>query len=361
METLIGGIIINVSPDPGKIYVGAPSIVILSDGHYIVSHNWSGPGTTYDTVGKTSVFLSKDQGRTWKHLKDLEGQFWSNLFIHYGTLYIMGTSAQFGSVVIRRSTNGGKTWTTPTDGSTGLLLASPPDYHTAPVPVVVHKGRIWRAMEIAEGGGKARESWPCFVMSVPVEADLLNSSNWTNSNVIYHEAIPEMRWLEGNVVVTPENNLVNILRTNKTGNEKAAVVHISDDGKTLSFDAEKDIIDFPGGGAKFTIRYDDRSKRYWSVVNYQKEPDVWRNILALTSSADLTHWIVESILLRHEDSERHAWQYIDWQFEGDDIIFVSRTAWGYEGTRDINKNPAHNANHITFHRISDFRKTRIEY
>ena len=109
----------------------------------------------------------------------------------------------------------------------------------------------------------------------------------------------------------------------------------------------------PGGGVKFTIRYDKTTSRYWSIVSKQTNPEAYRNNLVLTSSADLRDWRVESPLLYHADGEKHAWQYIDWQFDGDDIIFVSRTAYddGLGGASN-----AHDANYLTFHRIADFRK-----
>ena len=73
----------------------------------------------------------------------------------------------------------------------------------------------------------------------------------------------------------------------------------------------------------------------------------------LTSSADLRTWRVESMVLRWRErsilsgSDRVAWQYLDWQFDGDDMIAVSRTSWG--GQND------HNANLMTFHRVPQFR------
>jgi len=68
----------------------------------------------------------------------------------------------------------------------------------------------------------------------------------------------------------------------------------------------------------------------------------------LTSSADLRNWQVETVVLRHVDSRGHAWQYVDWLFDGDDMIAASRTAW--DGAHR-----AHDANYLTFHRIADFR------
>jgi hypothetical protein len=340
----VPGVVIDYSPSETKRYIGSPSIAVLPNGDYIASHDFFGPGSTEKRIGETPIFRSEDAGQTWGRLTDLEGQFWSSLFVHNQSLFIMGTSCEYGFVVIRKSTDGGETWTTPADENTGLLAADG-RYHTAPVPVVVHEGRIWRAMEYADG---PRPNWPAFVMSAPVDEDLLKAENWTRSNFLYHHNPPQ-RWLEGNIVITPENRRVNILRLNGLGPGKAAVVHVSDDGKTVSFDPEVDIIDFIGGGTKFTIRYDEVPQRYWSLANKQKDPPAYRNILALTSSPDLRNWRVKSIILRHEDKENHAFQYVDWRFEADDIIVVSRTAWD-------ESHKAHDANYMTFHRIHNFRE-----
>jgi hypothetical protein len=347
------GIIIDTSPDFQKIYIGSPSIAILPNGDYVASHDLFGPGTpTRESV----VLGSNDKGQTWKKLTQLDGQWWSTLFVHKGALYIIGSSERYGNVVIRRSTDGGRTWTTPTDENTGILLGDG-GYHCAPVPVVVHKGRIWRAYEDDRGPNGWGTHFRAFMMSVPVDADLLKASNWTFSNRLAFDPawlpFPAERpgWLEGNVVVTPEDTLWNILRFNDDRGDRAAIVTVSDDGKTVAFDPETGFIDFPGGRTKFTIRFDPVSKRYWSLVNKQTDPEAFRNILVLTSSADLRHWRVEKTVLEHPDQGNHAFQYVDWLFEGGDIIAVSRTAW--EGSHN-----AHDANYMTFHRIEDYRQAR---
>ena len=349
----VPGVVIDYSPNPARVYIGSPSIAVLPNGDYVASHDWFGPGTKNC---RSAVFCSSDRGRTWKHRADIDGQWWSTLFVHDHALYIVGTSREWGDAVIRRSTDGGITWTTPKDGTTGLL-AGGGQYHCAPVPVVVHGGRIWRAMEDRdppEGWGRTFRS---LVISAPADADLLNADNWTFSNRLHLNPkwlkAANPGWLEGNIVVTPENELVNILRVNDDRGDMAAIVRISEDGKTVSFHPENDFIDFPGGRAKFTIRYDPPSKRYWSLVNKQTNPPAYRNVLALTSSADLRSWRVESIVLRHVDGGNHAWQYVDWLFEGNDIIAVSRTAW--DGSHR-----AHDANYLTFHRLKDFRDLTME-
>jgi len=354
----VPGVVIDYSPAKSQVYLGCPGIAKLPDGQYVASHSVFGPGSTRDTM---AIFRSGDKGKSWEKLTDIKGQWWSSLFVHNGSLYIMGTSGRYGNAVIRRSDDGGKTWTVPKDENTGLLFAGG-CYHTAPVPVVVHNGRIWRAMEYLESG-KPWGSFQAFVMSAPVDADLLKAENWTYSNrlIFRKEWAPDEEragWLEGNIVLTPQGKLVNILRVNFLEGEKAAVIRISDDGRKIFFDPKKDIIEFPGGATKFTIRYDGISRRYYSLTNHVPKRDkalkasLNRNTLALISSADLKNWRIESIILHHPDVKKHAWQYVDWLFEGDDMIFVSRTAYD-DGLGGAHRQ--HDANYFTFHRIRKFR------
>ena len=350
-QTEVPGVVIDHIPAETEKYIGSPSLARLPDGTYVASHDIFGPGSQQN---RTRIFRSTDQGHSWEQQTELEGQWWSNLFYHRGSLYIMGPSRHEGDVVLRRSDDGGPTWTSPDDSTSGLLLGGG-GYHTAPVPVKIHQGRIWRAMEDTRAAGGWPEHFRAFVMSAPVDADLLQAENWTVSNRLAFNPdwldAEDPGWLEGNVVVTPDGGLVNILRVNDDRGGVAAIVGITPDGRNVSFNPETGFIGFPGGRAKFTIRYDPETERYWSLVNKQRNPEAYRNILALTSSADLYRWDIEEIILRHPDPENHAFQYVDWLFDGDDIIAVSRTAW--DGSHR-----AHDANYMTFHRIRDFRRFR---
>ena len=334
------GVVVDRSPDPERVYIGCPSIAVLPSGEYVASHSWFGPGTTNNT---SVVFASADQGKTWRKRAEIVGQWWSTLFLHKGALYIMGVDGRYGRTVIRRSTDGGATWTSPKDGTSGLLLPEA-KYHTAPVPVVVHQGRIWRAFE-----ERCTDKWAsgfcAFVMSAPAEADLLHASNWTVSNRLpWGDWEGYGGWLEGNLVVTPDDTLVNILRVHEPERGgKAAILEISEDGTTLSADPETLFIDFPGGCKKFTIRYDPVSKRYWSLTNWAQEKD-----RAKARDANM-HREVRAIILYHPDVQDTGFQYADWLFEGDDLIVVSRTAF-------YNAHNCHDANFLTFHRIEDFRE-----
>jgi hypothetical protein len=328
------GVVIDPVPAASRQYVGSPALAVMPDGELIASHDLFGPGSTTD---RTLVFASVDGGEHWERRAEVVGQWWSSLFTHRGALYLLGTSQEYGAVSIRRSDDNGRTWTTPKDRDSGLLLDDG-KYHCAPVPVLVHDGRVWRAMEDAQGPGGWGSHFRAFLLSAPADADLLRAASWTCSNRLGRD--PDWLggtfggWLEGNAVVTPDGDVVDLLRVAcRAPDEKAALVRVSADGRTARFDPQTGFVDFPGGCKKFTVRYDAREKCYWSLTNYVPERDRGpdpariRNTLALVRSADLRRWEVRRVLLHHPDPEKHAFQYADWQFDGDDLLAVVRTAY----------------------------------
>ena len=80
-----------------------------------------------------------------------------------------------------------------------------------------------------------------------------------------------------------------------------------------------------------------------------------RNRLYVSTSRDLRSWKLGPMILGDNlegDPEKSfantGFQYVDWQFDGEDIIYLSRT--GYDGAHTM-----HDSNRITFGRIRDFR------
>ncbi|MEO6035287.1 MAG: exo-alpha-sialidase [Verrucomicrobiota bacterium] len=342
-----------------QAYLGSPSIAERADGTYVVSHDIFGPGSTRD---KTLIFQSHDQGKKWKQIAEVNGQWWSTLFVHREKLYLIGTTRENGFAAIRRSDDGGKNWSEPKDENSGLLF-SDGRYHCAPVPVILHDGRIWRAMEDAMGGGGWGKHFHAFMMSAPEDSDLLKKGSWTFSDRIGRDMNwlnGEFEgWLEGNAVVLPNGEMADILRVASPRHpERAAIIRISADGKRAVFDPTKDFVEFPGGAKKFTIRLDPKSQRYYSLANPVPEnfretpPDKTRNTLALISSPDCREWKVERILYQNPDTRTHGYQYVDWLFEGDDIISVIRVAHDDDSGGAHNQ---HDSNFITFLRVKNFR------
>ncbi len=354
------GVVVAHCPAASQQYIGSPGLAVLSTGEYVASHDYFGPGSSQNV---TVVYASSDRGETWEARATIRGQWWSTLFEHRLALYLFGTAAEYGHCVIRKSIDSGRTWTEPRSAECGLLHADAM-YHCAPVPVVIHKGRIWRAME--EYIGPKWGAFKAFVMSAPENADLLDARNWRSTNRI----APDTSWLggqvggilEGNIVVAPDGPLVNVLRVHQPSfDEAAAVMHVDESGTTLAFDPVQDFVRMPGGSKKFTIRYDTQSRRYWTLTNYVpaeyrdtvRRPDQTRNTLALLCAADLANWKVAQVVLQDPDTITTGFQYADWLFDGEDIIALVRTAFPEpDGTPAHN---AHDANWLTFHRIEDFR------
>jgi hypothetical protein len=377
------GVVVDQTVAPDTDFFGSPSIAVLPDGTYVVGHDIF--GAKAKELHTATVLESKDKGATWKRISHVTGQFWPLLFVHRGALYMLGTSKEYGDIVIRRSTDGGHTWTVPQDEKTGVIFRG--TYHCAPVPFVIKDGRLWRGFERYTGtdGKWSGQYFESLAISVSEDADLLNAANWTRTNGLMFDAAwlkgDRVGWLEGNLVLTPENKIVNLLRVNATEApgvpfeldgpakgipryEVAARIEVGPDPKTVRFDPAHGFFHFPGSQSKFTIRFDPVSKRYWSLVQKITAPHAGekgkeyvatfqRNVLTLTSSADLVNWEEKSIILRWREGqptsnrEKVGFQYVDWQIEGDDLLAVVRTAW--------NGQNYHNSNYVTFHRIKNFR------
>lgn len=360
-------------PERSKTYLGSPSIIRLEDGVLVASHDYffkEKDGFDDGVLRLTSVYRSEDDGATWVNCSQLIGAFWSTLFLHAGDLYMIGCDRRYGSIVIRRSVNGGYSWTFPLDAERGLLYeggpsVSPPNYHCAPTPVIVHEGRIYRAYE-----DNVSALWPsgfeAFVISADIDADLLCADSWTMSNKLpFDPSKVPSDWgetgpgfLEGNVVAGPDGQLWDVMRmSTEPHSDYAALVKVDDDGREVSLDYENDIIRLPGGTHKFTIRRDPETSLYFTLSNNNTVPGQasQRNVLSLCASHNLRDWKVLTTViedesgLSEEDSIRlTGFQYVDWQFDGDDLISLVRTAW--RGSVRF-----HDSNRITYHVVKNFR------
>jgi len=138
--------------------------------------------------------------------------------------------------------------------------------------------------------------------------------------------------------------------------DQAAMVRVVDE-HTLDFDPATGFITFPGAASKFNIRRDPFTGVYFSIVTdmSHRPGRHCRDRLYLSTSRDLRNWEPCKLLLWdniESDDEKSVkntgFQYVDWQFDGEDIIYLTRT--GYDGADNF-----HNANRMTFGRIRDFR------
>ena len=357
----------TVISEIGKLRGGAVNnacITLLPDGTYLAAC------TNVKEQSGLTMFRSTDKGATWKKYGNFSSTVnlivnFTNLFVLDDTVYLMGLAkdGDGNSVGLRisKSTDNGQNWTVPDSATSGLLLDG--RYNTGQVPCVVANGRIWRACE--------NENNKPFMLSAPVNSDLLNASNWTLTNTVattsyYIGSVRITSMGEGNAVVGPDGKVVDVIRSDcNTSSAYATILHTS--GTTgLSYNSSTDWINMPGGGKKFTIRYDEVSGLYWSLTNphFDEEvtnigmysggmsPGLKRNRLVLISSPDLRNWTVKRTILYDKDPFFHGFQYADWVIDGDDLAVVVRAA--YPEKSGLPKRQ-HDANKFIFVKVPSFR------
>ena len=361
------GTVVNYLHPEDKIYyhsghaLCSPSLVRHPDGYLLASMDVF-EGDCPQNL--TLIFRSDDDGKTWHYVSELMPCFWGKLFVHKGELYMFACSTEYGDLLLGKSTDGGKNFSAPiviARGSGGKKGRA--GFHKNPQNVMHYNGRIYSSVEWG--------TWfdhdlfhAAMVVSCDEDADLMNPENWHLSEPLPYDPT----WpgtvnghaggtLEGTLVVAPDGDLYNIMRYSinpkaipNKGLVLAYKVNTADPDAPLEYSHS---IKFNGNDVKFMIKYDDVSKRYYSIVSY--DPDdgrkVERSILALVSSPDLNNWSLNKILYDFSDEDvfKVGLQYTDFSIEGDDIIFLCRTAMN-------NAANFHDANYSTFHKITKFRE-----
>lgn len=352
-----------------RISYGSPSLLKLADGSLLASFDYNGKG--YKPVGSgtndAGICRSVDGGATWMQIATVPRMLWGSLFRVEETVYLIGRDTATAKLAIVKSTDSGRTWTSAADGQIDRTVGSA---HRAPTPVVFSGGRVYVACEDScDAGGNAFgvQSKRAYMMSAEITADLTRAESWTKSKYVsfdpawlgsggfYGGSNTGLGFYEGNAVAGKNGTMYIILRmdTDPTYG-KACLLRLGADNRELTFER---ILDLPVGKDKFAVRYDAVSGKYIAVGN-RKTTDVYplqRNVLAMYTSSDLVHWeyaatlLSDDVLIPQEDSvQNHGYQYPDFLIDGSDLLLVVREASG-------NTTYYHDANHITFYRVRNFR------
>ncbi len=346
----VPGTVIVHSPKSSGVFRGTPSIAKLPNGDLIASNDVFGTGVS----NRTDIFRSVDNGNSWDSIASVNGAVWSGLFYHQDMLYLLGANTSGGAnLVIRGSVDAGLTWSSPTVIVAGAC-------HGSSTPVLMANGRIYKAYEFHDTdlNGKWMSGNKAYIVSAAMNADLLDAGSWVQSEKIEKPAwIDGTGWLEANAVIGPDGKVKCISRLASMDGVHAGYYSLSSNTQIEPGSAKK--IQFWGGASKFNIKYDPTSQKYWSLTNYvpqqfkvgNRSAGGIRNVLALTCSDDLESWQIKAIVLADDDVESVGFQYVDWLFDGNDILFVSRTSYddGMGGADNF-----HNANFMTFHRITNY-------
>ncbi len=230
-----------------------------------------------------------------------------------------------------------------------------------PNPKLIHNERIFRVVEDRTTPEEWGDNFRSLFLSAPVNADLMKAGNWTTSKRLrYNQDWPCRAWLEGNILVTADGQIINILWNDlRPEGGRPCIIDVSKYGNEVCFNLETGFIDFPGGCKKFDIRYNAVSGRYWSLSNYI--PDDYRrggaeriwNAFGLIFSKDLSNWEGYKIVLQHSDVTYVGSQYAGQRFDGEDMIALIRIA--YPELDGTNAKNYPNSNYIIFFRIEKFK------
>ncbi len=342
-------------------FLDSPSIVRLPSGALITA---MGVHATYEHGENLSIlYRSDDNGESWKYLCELYPARWGKLFYDSGRLYCLCASCSYGDLLIGCSEDEGLTWKEPTVLSRGGCTNHRAGWHHTPMPVLRHNGRLITDMQF---GGWRAGYFADYVISAKEGSDLLDRNNWAISKPWDHrdhsEILPvanggetgaadtfknTLGGIEGNAVVAPNGDIWVIHRF---GDRKPLILEYDPDDPWGELKNAR-LTDMPIKDSKADIEFDSVSGRYYMLGSYSlAERNNGRTVCALMSSADLAEWRLDRIVLdfRDEDPKMFGIQYFDFVIDGDDIVFVCRTACC--GAYNF-----HDSNHQTFHRIKSFR------
>ncbi len=332
----------------------SPSLLRHPDGYLLASMDVFGRG---EPQNLTLIYRSDDGGKTWYYLSELMPCFWGKLFIHKGEVYMLSCSTEYGDLLIGKSSDGGKTFSAPVTlfrGSNGKK--GNPGVHKNPQNMVYHGGRLWGSLEWGCWANR-KYCHAAMVMSCAEGDDLLVPENWSFTEPLeFTNFVPELNELpsntmtiEGTLTISPDGRLLDVMRFGKLNTAIVYEVNTDEPEAKLGF---SHLMDFSANYSKFMIKRDERSGYYYTVGTrvYNPERTNARDLLSLMRSKDLLSWdVVFNIIdYREVDTDHIGFQYCDFEIEGDDIIFLCRTAFG--GAANF-----HDTNYSTFHRIKDFR------
>lgn len=361
-SAVLGTVVNYLHPEDGAFlfsgsYLGSPSLVKTADGTLLAAMNVFGKRTPQNL---TQIFRSTDRGESWHYVCDLFPCFWGTLFEHRGDIYMLGLSNEYGDLLIGRSRDGGQSFETPTVLLRSSCSRSIGGLHKGALPVVEYQNRLWTSIEYGtwDTGGH----FHFMLLSASVDADLTDAASWVFTDpVAYDPDWPgaavglSKGCIEGNAAVSPEGKLCCLLRYEIEN-------CVPSYGKILMLSADPSLpeqamkfekfVDFNGNKTQFFILRDPVGKRYYGIGNriLDKHSVRNRNILSLYVSDDLENWKIlrDLIDFSDRDPKQVGVQYVSFIFDGADILYLCRTAFG--GAHNY-----HDSNYITFHKVENFR------
>ncbi len=367
----------RIPSDGNHYYIHDPGMALLPSGDiFVAAPCWQ--VASFGAVGAESVQLflsvSSDGGQTWDALPTIPNLSDGAPFVHDGDLYMFVQSAQFGALMIMKSADEGHTWTSPV-----TLFDQTLAFWNCSTPMVEQNGKLYWAVQ--QGPGFQGDA---YVIAADTTKDLLDPTAWQHSTPAKRPATPTLvapsgaasandAWLEPNIISISGKIRV-FLRTNLDDYATASlpiVCDLTEDANGLHLDVAQ-FYPMPGGQNKTFILQDTASSTglYWMLSNLPADSQAqvldWKTIeatnrflpgpgndrrfLMLSYSMDALNWFPAGCVARAR-LMRQSFMYPSAAIDGDDLILISRTS--------INGETQHNADTVTFHRVTGFRSLAL--
>lgn len=312
-------VVIEHDPRPGLYhFMWGQQLVRLEDGTYVASFVRPPGGGE-----KTAVFRSRDRGRTWSSVAELELTICNTLFEKGKDLYLLGVNSwgpdDKKGVLIRRSTDQGETWKTE-------YLRSDLIYSTS-ISILEHGGRFWRPFR-SNLTGEDPDS--VMVASAPVDSDLWRADSW--------------RWSEKLVFPTHGSGYRSCMLSDggatpvllfRSRESIDAVVDPSPDGSTLTPRTEPTKWRNCGHTLSSELPRDPRTGSYFVLRSLRSDEEGSQYAaIELVSSKDLIDWESRFTVLMAAGSNPPIFDEGDWLIEDEDLLVLQTV-----GTHTTNRYP----------------------
>ncbi|MCF7816678.1 MAG: hypothetical protein K9M54_02250 [Kiritimatiellales bacterium] len=336
-----------------RLFVADPDIVVLPNGDYVAGWAMAGRYSTSTTSGETKAYRSTDKGATWSLLGTYSDFLRASFFLHNGDLYYYGAMYEGGPSTIKKSTNGGTSWTT----TANFPFGGP----ATPNNPVLFNNRWFCAV-----------STSC--QSASAGSDLMLAASWTSKTGFPAQQPDWPTWPaedhfigEGQIVASPAMGVFLLPKVKNLN--LTAVARVDSATGAVSFDPNRDFVQLPGADKKFGAAYDAGSGKFYILnnpvlpahVGAIADMSMIRNTVGVWTSSDLYNWNLEKILLYTSDVQREGFGYPQFDFDGTNMAVVTRTSFKLPGETYPNTGRGgHDSNLMNFHLFPDFRNAKAE-
>ncbi|MBQ8214274.1 MAG: hypothetical protein IJZ80_09715 [Clostridia bacterium] len=354
---------------------------------------------------ETVIQVSNDGGKTWSSAcEPIDNLYWANLFVWNGQLYFTGVAAinqfygtaenkpEYSQYIVDSVTqyniDAGRyicgTINLNTQQITVRNLQIPSSISAVNEALITSAGDLYMALD-----------WGVMILPRgkdplgydPSAADPTKLCNWivSDSSSNHVLSLLSREWyksvtgktvgahlwdvMEGNPVEingevyliyrldsSPFSGYAGVLKVTYNGSGKPTLALAESIGSVAL--SKVGLIELPTSISRFVIKYDKTTETYICIASLYLTQSVAgaRNVLGILTSANLVNWTVADTLLVDREmlnaecsAYKHAFQYPDWDYDGEDIVMVVRETTGYSNT-------FHDGKYMTFYRIKNFRK-----